>query len=35
VLVFGNGIADVLEELLLVLSGLLVDLGHVKDLRTS
>lgn len=32
VLVVGNGIADVLEELLLVLAGLLGDLREVEDL---
>ena len=32
VLVLGDGIADVLEELVLVLARLLLDLGEVDDL---
>lgn len=32
VLVFGYGITDVLEELILLVAGLLGDLGEVEDL---
>lgn len=32
VLVLGNGIANILEEPVLILTGLLVDLGHVERL---
>ena len=32
VLVFGHGIADFLEELVLLFAALFVDLGHMNDL---